>query len=509
MRVSFRLLSAVLLLATSASADDAAIKAALQRPILDANQPWQEVKDFCRSRVIPMPEPTSVAEWEKYAEHARQATLDNVVLRGEAAEWAKPPTTVEWLETIEGGPEYVIKKLRFEAVPGLWIPALLYEPKSLPDKTPVILAVNGHDANGKQAPYKQERCINVAKRGMIALNLEWLNMGQLRGDDFSHYRMNQIDLCGTSGLALFYLSMSRGIDILLQHPHADAERVSVSGLSGGGWQTIILSSLDPRVTLSNPVAGYSSFITRGEVTSDLGDSEQTPVDLALYADYAQLTAIRAPRPTLLTYNDRDNCCFAAGHALPPLLDAARPIYQLYGKLENLVAHINHVPGNHNFEQDNREAFYRMIGEHFYPDQPFNARELDVTAEIKTADELKVDIPAENAGFHTVAKRLAAELPLPSIAAIEPRRARLAEVVHARDYVVTDSKLAHTEEANGVQVNSWKLEVGDVWTVPAVEFVPSSQQGTTLIVADGGRAAATAKVGELLAAGQRGVAIDPV
>ena len=157
---------------------------------------------------------------------------------------------------------------------------------------------------------------------MLALNLEWLGMGQLQGDGFSHNRMNQLDLCGTSGLAVFYLAMQRGLDILVDHPHADVERVAMAGLSGGGWQTILLSSLDRRVTLANPVAGYSSFKTRVEFFSDLGDSEQTPTDLAMIADYAHLTALRAPRPTLLTYNAKDECCFLADHALQPLLDAA-------------------------------------------------------------------------------------------------------------------------------------------------------------------------------------------
>ena len=56
--------------------------------------------------------------------------------------------------------------------------------------------------------------------------------------------------------------MTRGLDLLLAYPNADPKRVAVSGLSGGGWQTIFVSGLDPRVTLSNPVAGYSSFRTR-------------------------------------------------------------------------------------------------------------------------------------------------------------------------------------------------------------------------------------------------------
>src|SRR6185503_3925327 len=136
-------------------------------------------------------------------------------------------------------------------------------------------------------------------------------------------RMNQLDLCGTSGLSPFYLSMSRGLDILLALPNADSARVAVSGLSGGGWQTITISSLDTRVKLCNPVAGYSSFRTRIHNFSDLGDSEQTPCDLGTVADYEHLTAILAPNPALLTFNIKDDCCFAADHALPPLIEAAR------------------------------------------------------------------------------------------------------------------------------------------------------------------------------------------
>ena len=159
---------------------------------------------------------------------------------------------MKWFDAIEGGPGYRIRKLRYEAVPGLWIPALLYEPEKLSGKAPVMLAVNGHDGKGKAADYKQIRCINLAKRGMIVLNVEWFGMGQLRKPSYQHYRMNQLDLCGTSGVAPFFLAMTRGLDVLLALPNADAERVAVSGLSGGGWQTIFVSSLDPRVTLANP-----------------------------------------------------------------------------------------------------------------------------------------------------------------------------------------------------------------------------------------------------------------
>jgi dienelactone hydrolase len=499
------------LIASALPAAEPDLDALLKHPIIDATLPLAEVRAFCQARVPPVPEIATVPEWERYADRLRRQVFDKVVLRGEAAEWAERPSAVELMELIEGGPEYDIRKLRYEIVPDLWAPALLYEPKKLDGKVPVMLAVNGHDGAGKAAPYKQVRCINLAKRGMLVLNVEWLNMGQLRGDDFVHYRMNQLDLCGTSGLAPFYLAMSRALDVLLQHANADPQRVAVSGLSGGGWQTIVISALDTRVTLSNPVAGYSSFITRAGVTSDLGDSEQTPCDLATVADYAQLTAIRAPRPTLLTFNDRDRCCFAAGHALPPLLDAARPAYQLYGKLENLVSHVNHVPGSHNYDQDNREAFYRMVGEHFYPGQAFEWREIECTGEVKTAEQLNVPLPEGNAGFNTLAKGLSASLPVePAGSQAQPpaRRSRLAAIVHAHRPSVTGAEAVHSEQADAVQATSWKLRISDTWTVPAVELTPAEPKGTTVVIADGGRAAAAAQVQQLLTDGQRVVAVDP-
>lgn len=95
-------------------------------------------------------------------------------------------------------------------------------------KIPVHLAVNGHEATGKATPYIQLRCINLAKRGIAALNPEWVGKGQLLTESFQHYRMNQLDLCGVSGLAPFYLAMSRGLDLLLALPYADAKRVAHS-----------------------------------------------------------------------------------------------------------------------------------------------------------------------------------------------------------------------------------------------------------------------------------------
>ena len=492
------------------------IQAWLRRPIIDTNLPLAEVQAYAQSRVPLIPEAHTAKQWAEHAERMRRETLQRVVFRGEAARWQTEKTRVEWLERIEGGPGYSMRKLRYEAVPGLWIPALLYEPHNLSGKVPVIMNVNGHEGIGKAVAYKQIRCINLVKRGMLVLNPEWIGMGQLGGTGYQHYRMNQLDLCGTSGLAPFYLAMKRGLDILLAHQNADPERVGVSGLSGGGWQTIFISALDTRVKLCNPVAGYSSFRTRARFLSDLGDSEQTPCDLATVVDYTHLTAMLAPRPTLLTYNFKDNCCFASPHALEPLWEAAAPIFELYGKEENLRAHINYDPGDHNFGLDNREAFYRIVGEHFFAGQDFVSMEILSDAEVKSNTVLNVALPTNNATFNSLALDLSKDLPRqPKLPASESagekwqqdNRAKLRDLVRAKHSRVVAEQL-QAEEKSGTRAVFWRLRVDDAWTVPAVELSPHNPQATVIVVADAGRQNVANEVRRFLTEGKRVLAVDP-
>lgn len=513
------------------------VSAWLDRPIAGPTQTVAEVRAFAERRVPPMPVVKTAREWNRAAERLRRELLERIVFRGKAAQWRDAKTRVEWLDTIQGGPGYRIKKLRYEALPGLWIPALLYEPENLSGKVPVVLNLNGHEPPGKAVLNKQLRCINLAKRGMLALNPEWLGFGQLNGPEYRHAFMNQLDLCGASGLAPFYLAMSRGLDVLLSLDHADRERVAVTGLSGGGWQTIWLSALDPRVTVADPVAGYSSLITRANHVSDLGDSEQQPCDMALVADYTHLTALRAPRPTLLTYNAKDDCCFASDHALPPLLNAAQPIFTLLGQEMNLRYHINFEPGTHNYDRDNREAFYRLLGDYFYPgDNRFNPTEIPSDSEVKSAEQLRVELPANNATFHSLALALShAKLSHPKIPSggramkkwQSTQRKKLRELVRATDYTVAASKVGG-EDSAGVRATFWQLKLapwdttaipskgeignyptgrGNEWTVPVVELSRGQPIGTTILVADDGKKNVVAEAERLLAAGQRVLAVD--
>ena len=501
----------------AAATEPSAVQPLLEREIIGNVLPAAELERFCDKRVATMGNFTSAEQWQAEADRLRKAVLEKVVFRGEAARWREAPLRVEWLDTIAGGPGYRIKKFRFEALPGLWIPCLLYEPEKLSGKVPVILNVNGHFGEGKSYRHKQLRAINQAKRGMLALNIEWIGMGQLQGPGYPHGLMNQLDLCGTSGLAPFYLNMSRALDAALSLPNADPERVAVTGLSGGGWQSIFFSALDTRVKLGVPVAGYASYRTRAYEFADLGDSEQTPTDLAALADFTHLTAMRAPRPTLLIFNSKDDCCFASGRALPPLLDAAQPIFKLLGHEDALRWHINDDPGTHNYDVDNRQALYRMIGDFFYPgDTSYNASEIPTEAELKTSEELTVPLPKENESFNTLARKLAQTLPrqpeLPSDVSATAAwqaagRAKLREIVRAQDYEVQAIDDG-SQSSGGLKATFWRLQMGGSWTVPAVELTPAQPKATAILVADEGRKTAAKEAARLVDAGYRVLAVDP-
>jgi hypothetical protein len=205
----------------ASSAEPFDLKAELARPIITPQTSLEETQVYLERRIPQLPEVKTTKDWDALAAKWRQEVLDKVVFRGEAAKWRDHPLAVEYVGESLRGPGYVVKKLRYECLPGMWISALLYVPEKLADngKVPVVLNVNGHDGNGKAADYKQVRCINLVKRGMIVLNPEWFGMGQFKQDGFNHTKMNQLDLCGSSGIAPFYLTMSKGLDLLLKLPN--------------------------------------------------------------------------------------------------------------------------------------------------------------------------------------------------------------------------------------------------------------------------------------------------
>ena len=158
----------------------------LNEEILSPHVSVFQLRQYLLQHVAKPPVPASAQQWTADSKRLRQHLLD-VVFHGWPKAWVDAPPKFEDLGVIESGRGYRLRKLRYEIVPGFLSSAILYEPENLSSKVPAILNVNGHvGAPGKSVEYKQKRCINFAKRGILALNLEWLAFGELANKENEH-----------------------------------------------------------------------------------------------------------------------------------------------------------------------------------------------------------------------------------------------------------------------------------------------------------------------------------
>jgi hypothetical protein len=520
-RIAIRSLVLLLVALTVVESALGAAPATQAVSILPTGQTLRDLRAYLLGRAPRFIAPSDPAEWLSQAEQTRENVLKNVVLKGVPQQWLDGPVNVIWQETLPGK-GYTIRKLRYEAVPGFWVGALLYEPEGLKGKVPAVLNPNGHvGAPGMTIDYKQMRCINLAKRGMLALNFEWIGMGQLSGPGYSHSNVSHLDLCGRAGVSVFYQSLKRGLDVLLSHPSADPERTAVTGLSGGGWQTIFFSSLDTRVKLCAPNAGYSGIDRRIWETRDIGDREQSPADLVAIADYPVLTALLAPRPALLIYNAQDDCCFYAANARLSVFEPVVPVYEMLGAADRFAMHVNSDPGTHNYLKDNRQAFYRFINRQFLPADQRKDEEIPSDDEIRKQDELKIVYPADNADLLKLAADAMQDLPRQKApAADEAARKRwcnrtreaLARVVRvdfsSRVSPVITKLPATTMPVGQTPGTAMHFRVGGQWTMPMVEYSPAGAASAThLMLSDAGMADLQGVAAEALKRGEHVVAVN--
>ncbi len=458
--------------------------------------------------------------WEEESRKLRRIMLDEVIFKGIPDDWRTAGADVQWKDVIETGKGYRIRKLTYRALPGLVIPALLYEPDHLPEKAPGVLNLNGHvGPPGKAVDYKQVRCVNLARRGMVALNPEWLYFGELQGPGYQHNNASYLDLCGAAGIAVFYLVMRRALDVMLAHEHVDPERVAVTGLSGGGWQTIILGALDTRVRLAVPNAGYIGLDSRVNHRADRGDIEQNAADLAATADYPLLTAMLAPRPALLLYNEHDDCCFQTARAKPSVFEPVRPLYASLGRLDAFEFHNNLDPGTHNYELEHRERLYRFLNRHFLRSEQSRDEEIPSEDEIRTEEELTVGTPAGNADFVTLARSVAdglkREKPPGEASALRQwqcaGRERLQSNLRYRSFPVDTVTTVSSKIDDGLRKTCLHYYLRQGWILPVTVCSPLARATgkTHVILTDEGMNGADSLAEETLQTGASAMAVEVI
>lgn len=453
-----------------------------------------QLREYLMKRIAPTPCPRSAAEWTAEQKQLRKYLLDNVIFHGWPREWVDAPPKFEDVGLIHTGQGYRLRKLRYEIVPGFQAAALLYEPEAPNGKVPAILNLNGHTDHGKAAEYKQKRCINYALRGMYALSLEWLGFGELDNPENDHWNGAYLNLVGANATGLFYLATRKGLDYLCEHPCIDLRRIGATGLSGGGWQTIILSSLDERVAAAAPVSGYFSFASAIERNSSVGDMEYLPNDLFVKADYSTLTAMLAPRPILMMYGALDEYGMRAALEKPHLYDEIKPFFELYGEKDHLVWHQNLDPGTHNYQLDNRQQSYAFFAKHF--NMPIIEAEIPVNGEVKKDSELYVGIAKDNLTITGLAKKMAAAIqhqPIPTGMAsrrewADTARVRLADVIRYVPVSVKHAWPIYSTRFTNTEAIGYRLEFSNALSATAVWLKPTTASDNapmTILLEDDG------------------------
>jgi hypothetical protein len=92
-------------------------------------------------------------------------------------------------------------------------------------------------------------------------------------------------------------------------------RITMVGISGGGWTTTLCAAIDPRIVRSYPTAGtHPNYLRARDISNSgtLGDYEQQDPELYRIANYLELYimgSVGEGRKQLQILNEFDACCF--------------------------------------------------------------------------------------------------------------------------------------------------------------------------------------------------------
>ncbi len=296
------------------------------------------------------------AAWDAYVAHARQRIQEGAGL----APWPKRTPLNAIIRARREFDGYSVENVAFESVPGYFVCGNLYRPLIAKPPYPVILSTHGHggkiqqsddfEKQGRFTPTMQARGGTFARMGAMVLSIEMVGYG----DSIAQVTQEVHNRPFSQTLQIW--NATRALDFLLSLDGADPKRVAVSGESGGGTQTFLLTALDPRVTVSAPVVMVSSYFFGG-----CGCESGTPIHRSAdhFVSNAMIASFAAPRPMLVVSDGADWTQHVPETEFPFL----QKIYSYYGAEKN-VANVHLPLEKHDYGPSKRAAVYRFIAERF-------------------------------------------------------------------------------------------------------------------------------------------------
>jgi uncharacterized protein len=309
--------------------------------------------------------------WEKRANTIKEGILEGLY-------WDHMPKIegnfnpiIHSRRTMDG---YVVENIAIESFPGFWITGNLYSPLKPKARNPAILNPHGHLANKRFTDYMQIRCAAFARMGAIAFTYDMV--GYAESTQTTH-KMPIAALLQT-------WNSTRVLDYLLSRPDVDPRYIGMTGGSGGGTQTFVLTAIDDRITVSAPVVQVSAHFFGGCVCESgmpihkHGHHQTNNVELA---------AMAAPRPLLMVSNGAD-WTRNTPRVEYPYVQSVYALYHAEHNAENV-----HLPlESHDYGISKRAAAYGFFAHHLGLSRkgiPYNEGWDESFVTILPADELRV------------------------------------------------------------------------------------------------------------------------
>lgn len=282
-----------------------------------------------------------------YRDRARAAVLDAL---GSRPGQVQP--NAEILDRRDMG-AYIREKIVFSTTPHFRVPAYVFIPKNLKGRAPAIVDLHSHGGMflfgkekvsdlGRNHPamtiYHKENyegrptATALVKRGYVVITIDAFPFGERRimmdadlaaGYERSKYpieevrRLNRVCASKESTIvkSLTYAGLTwpgvvtwddmRTVDYLVTRPEVDAKRIGCCGVSFGGWRSLLLSGLDPRIQ-AGCVAGFMSTV-RPMIRRHIDTHSFVHFVPMLHRqmDLPDVVALRCPKPLLVLQCRRD------------------------------------------------------------------------------------------------------------------------------------------------------------------------------------------------------------